>query len=161
MSHSLSINGQLIAVDVLERKGEHIRFIYNDVEYCFSGHRCADGSFVLGGEVGYASPAGRSGTRLQLGKQEALISEATTDAAQESGQGRLSPLAPMPGMVRQLLVTAGQKVTNGQPLVVVEAMKLQLTLSAGGDAMVTNILVAEGQMVAEGAELVTLTPIES
>jgi biotin carboxyl carrier protein len=44
---------------------------------------------------------------------------------------------------------------------VLEAMKLQLTLSAGGDGTVNEILVREGEMVAEGAELVRITAKEA
>ena len=168
MSGLLNIGGQALSFELLERKGGSVRFSYNGKEYCFTGKRLVDGSFMLQQEVapecfsaisGYASAAGRQGTRLQLGALEAIISEQTAQSEGASAQARLSPLAPMPGMVRQLLVSAGEKVATGQALVVIEAMKLQLTLSAGGDATVDSILVSVGQMVGEGAELVKLTAI--
>ena len=99
--------------------------------------------------------SGKGASHVQLGALEAIISQEST-ASQDSGQTALSPLAPMPSLVRQVLVKAGEKVTRGQALVVVEAMKLQLTLSAGGDAMVEKVLVTVGQLVPEGAELVRL-----
>jgi 3-methylcrotonyl-CoA carboxylase alpha subunit len=62
----------------------------------------------------------------------------------------------MPGLVRQIFVKAGDRVTQGQALAVMEAMKLQITLSAGADATVDTIFVREGEMIAEGTELVRL-----
>ena len=47
----------------------------------------------------------------------------------------------MPGVIRQILVKPGDKVKRDQPLVVMEAMKLQTTLTAGGDAKVEAVLV--------------------
>ncbi len=168
MSGVLNIGGHAVDFELLERKGSSVRFSHNGKEYCFTGKRLADGSFILQQETapesfsavsGYASAAGRQGTRVQLGALEAIISEQAAQSDGASAQTRLSPLAPMPGMVRQLLVAAGDKVTAGQALVVIEAMKLQLTLSAGGDATVDSLLVSVGQMVGEGAELVKLTAI--
>ena len=62
----------------------------------------------------------------------------------------------MPGLVRQVLVKKGDRVKAGQPLIVMEAMKLQTTLVAGGDGVVEAVLVKESEQVAEGAELVRI-----
>jgi biotin carboxyl carrier protein len=168
MSQTLLINGQPVSFEVLERKGQSIRFRYNGNVYYFTSQKLGGGGFVLEQETApgqwqretvFTSQAGRLGQQVQIGILEAVISEAHAQSAAQSAQARLSPVAPMPGMVRQVLVKAGDKVVSGQALIVVEAMKLQLTLSAGGDATVDAILVKEGQMVGEGAELVKLTAI--
>lgn len=69
-------------------------------------------------------------------------------------EGRLA--APMPGKVVSILVKAGDKVTQGQPLAVMEAMKMEHTLSAPRDGEVAELLYAPGDPVAEGAELLRL-----
>jgi 3-methylcrotonyl-CoA carboxylase alpha subunit len=69
--------------------------------------------------------------------------------------GRLS--APMPGRVVQLLVAAGDAVRQGQPLIVVEAMKMEHTIAAPRDGTVQSVRYAVGDLVEEGAELITLT----
>jgi len=68
--------------------------------------------------------------------------------------GRLS--APMPGRVVQLLVAAGDRVSQGQPLIVIEAMKMEHTIAAPRDGKIAAVRYAMGDFVEEGAELVTL-----
>jgi 3-methylcrotonyl-CoA carboxylase alpha subunit len=64
----------------------------------------------------------------------------------------------MPGLIRQILVKIGDVVTRGTPLLVMEAMKLQTTLAAGGDGVVEAIRVKVGDLVTDGAELIKLRP---
>ncbi|ASY65596.1 Methylcrotonyl-CoA carboxylase biotin-containing subunit (plasmid) [Sinorhizobium sojae CCBAU 05684] len=65
-------------------------------------------------------------------------------------------IAPMPGLIKLVRVGAGESVAKGQPLVVMEAMKMELTLSAAREGIVASVLVAEGAQVSEGTVLVTL-----
>ncbi|HEV2186098.1 MAG TPA: biotin/lipoyl-containing protein, partial [Stellaceae bacterium] len=69
--------------------------------------------------------------------------------------GRLS--APMPGKVVQLLVAAGDNVRRGQPLIVIEAMKMEHTIAAPRDGAVETVSYAVGDLVEEGAELIALS----
>jgi acetyl/propionyl-CoA carboxylase alpha subunit len=64
--------------------------------------------------------------------------------------------APMPGTVIRLLVGAGDSVRARQPLVVLEAMKMETPLASPYDAVVRAVRVAEGDRVAGGAVLVEL-----
>jgi 3-methylcrotonyl-CoA carboxylase alpha subunit len=64
--------------------------------------------------------------------------------------------APMPGTVIRLLVGAGDSVRARQPLVVLEAMKMETPLTSPYDAVVRAVHVAEGDRVAGGAVLVEL-----
>jgi 3-methylcrotonyl-CoA carboxylase alpha subunit len=62
--------------------------------------------------------------------------------------------APMPGKVIAVLVAAGATVERGAPLVIMEAMKMEHTITAPGAGTVREILYAVGEQVAEGAELI-------
>jgi 3-methylcrotonyl-CoA carboxylase alpha subunit len=73
--------------------------------------------------------------------------------AQAEG-GRLT--APMPGKVVSFAVKAGDKVSKGQALAVMEAMKMEHTIAAPLDGVVQELLYAPGDQVAEGAELLKL-----
>jgi 3-methylcrotonyl-CoA carboxylase alpha subunit len=73
--------------------------------------------------------------------------------AQAEG-GRLT--APMPGKVLSFAVKAGDKVSKGQALAVMEAMKMEHTIAAPADGTVAELLFAPGDQVAEGAELLKL-----
>ena len=74
------------------------------------------------------------------------------DAAADGG--RLT--APMPGKVVGFLAQAGDSVKRGQPLAVMEAMKMEHTISAPHDGIVEELLYAVGDQVAEGGELLRL-----
>mgnify|MGYP002651908102 CR=1 FL=1 len=69
--------------------------------------------------------------------------------------GRLT--APMPGKVVSFAVKAGDAVTKGQPLAVMEAMKMEHTIAAPADGVVQELLYAPGDQVTEGAELLKLS----
>ena len=68
--------------------------------------------------------------------------------------GRLT--APMPGKVVSFAVKAGDVVKKGQPLAVMEAMKMEHTIAAPADGTVAELLYAPGDQVAEGAELLKI-----
>lgn len=73
--------------------------------------------------------------------------------AQAEG-GRLT--APMPGKVVSFAVKAGDKVSKGQPLAVMEAMKMEHTIAAPADGTVQELLYAPGDQVSEGSELLKI-----
>jgi 3-methylcrotonyl-CoA carboxylase alpha subunit len=72
----------------------------------------------------------------------------------EADTGRLT--APMPGKVVSFAVKAGDKVSKGQALAVMEAMKMEHTIAAPADGTVAELMYAPGDQVAEGAELLKL-----
>jgi acetyl-CoA carboxylase biotin carboxylase subunit len=69
-------------------------------------------------------------------------------------------LAPMPGIVRQVLVRPGERVERGTVMVVLEAMKMEHPLVAMGPALVSAVRVEVGQMVDPDAVMVVLEPVE-
>ena len=77
-------------------------------------------------------------------------------AEEDPTAGRLT--APMPGRVTQLMVAAGAKVRRGEPLMIIEAMKMEHTVAAPADGVVEAVRFAVGDLVEEGAELIALAP---
>ncbi|MEO6030189.1 MAG: biotin/lipoyl-containing protein [Candidatus Binatia bacterium] len=75
-----------------------------------------------------------------------------------AGGGVRSPkvTAPMPGKVLAVRVEVGQKVTAGDPLVVLEAMKMETIVRADGDATVKEVHVTTGAMIEPGQVLIVL-----
>ena len=71
----------------------------------------------------------------------------------EAEGGRLT--APMPGKIVQLMVSAGEQVTKGAPLLIMEAMKMEHTISAPANGKVETLNYAVGDQVAEGAQLLS------
>jgi 3-methylcrotonyl-CoA carboxylase alpha subunit len=68
--------------------------------------------------------------------------------------------APMPGRVTRLLVEAGSRVERGQPLITIEAMKMEHTIAAPAEGIVERVRFAVGDLVEEGAELIALARLE-
>jgi propionyl-CoA carboxylase alpha chain len=68
-----------------------------------------------------------------------------------------SLLAPMPGTVVRVHTEHGATVTQGQPLVVLEAMKMEHRVAAPGDGVVSELRVIEGQQVEAGAVLAVIS----
>ncbi len=89
------------------------------------------------------------GRRLQLQRQDA-------SRGAQGGGASDSVSAPMTGRVVVVHVAVGDAVTKGQPLVVVEAMKMEQPLVAPRDGVVAKVACAVGQLVDGGLELVTL-----
>jgi biotin carboxyl carrier protein len=89
---------------------------------------------------------------------EKLLSQQVGSRAKSRGE-TLS--APMPGVVVTLRVKVGELVQPGQPVVVVEAMKMQNELTAQTGGVVSEILVTERAAVAAGQALVKMKPAES
>lgn len=63
------------------------------------------------------------------------------------GTGSGIVVAPMPGQVRGVLIKEGDAVTEGQSLVILEAMKMELKVNAPHDGIVSKIFVTQGQSV--------------
>ncbi|HKE02922.1 MAG TPA: acetyl-CoA carboxylase biotin carboxylase subunit [Blastocatellia bacterium] len=75
----------------------------------------------------------------------------------QSSSEQGSANSPMPGKVLKILVGVGQKVSAGDPLIILEAMKMEHTMRAVVDGVVESILVGDGEVVGPGQLLVQIT----
>ncbi len=88
----------------------------------------------------------------------ALLAEFDPLAHAADGAGSVGRLtAPMPGKVIGFLAAVGERVARGQPLAVMEAMKMEHTIHAPHEGVVEELLYGVGDQVAEGGELLRLT----
>jgi propionyl-CoA carboxylase alpha chain len=76
------------------------------------------------------------------------------------GPGRQAANSPMPGQVLRVLAMPGQRVQPGDPLVVLEAMKMEQTVRATMSGRVDAVLVRAGQIVSPGQMLVEISSVE-
>jgi glutaconyl-CoA/methylmalonyl-CoA decarboxylase subunit gamma len=74
-----------------------------------------------------------------------------------SGGGVGSVTAPIPGQVLAVLVKQGEQVTAGQPLLKIEAMKMENTIIAPIAGLVGVVSVAAGDAVTQGQELLVIS----
>ncbi|MFK0163568.1 acetyl/propionyl/methylcrotonyl-CoA carboxylase subunit alpha [Rhizobium sp. NPDC090279] len=80
------------------------------------------------------------------------------DGGEEAASGGDRVIAPMPGLVKIVRVREGDAVVKGQALIVMEAMKMELTLTAARDGIVESLHVGEGDQTSESAVLLSLRP---
>ncbi len=79
---------------------------------------------------------------------------ASTDDDVQAQGDRL--VAPMPGVIKQISIAEGDEVQLGAPIIVMEAMKMEMTLEAPGDGTVAEVTVSEGDQVKDGDVLIVL-----
>ena len=117
------------------------------------GRRCRALVFRHGLDITViARAANGSGGTYRL----SLIDPVATAGAADAEGGRLT--APMPGRIVTVLVEPGAAVEKGQPLLVLEAMKMEHTITAPADGAVTALPFAAGDQVEEGVDLLGFEP---
>ena len=79
-----------------------------------------------------------------------------TPAAPVTQAGAEAMPSPMPGTILKLLVAVGDTVEENQPLMILEAMKMENEIVAGKSGTVTGIHVTQGEMVNPGDPLITI-----
>ena len=103
------------------------------------------------------SEAGVDGQRVQLRVRSAAESALDDDlggSGAGANDGTLS--APMPGRIVKITTKLGDEVGVGDPVIIIEAMKMENELGAPGAGRVATIAVEEGQAVEAGAVLLTI-----
>ena len=96
------------------------------------------------------------GYLLSLGTTSYSLEESKRRFGKQDEGGNSLTVSPMPGRILKILVSKGDSVSKGTPLVIVEAMKMEHTIKASFAGSVQDIPFKEGDPVDAGASLVTL-----
>lgn len=142
---AVTVDGRTVHVDVARVDGQVLSMIVDGVSH----------------EVAIAPPAGGSASTIAVDGTPVAVS---VDGRRRWGRhvehggsdGPQRITAPMPGKVVRVLARKGDAVRARQPLVVVEAMKMENELRALRDGTVADVQVREGQSVDSGALLVVV-----
>jgi 3-methylcrotonyl-CoA carboxylase alpha subunit len=76
------------------------------------------------------------------------------DDDEGAGEGRI--ITPMPGKIVDVLVNLGEEVSKDQPLMIMEAMKMEMTIRASCDGAIDELPVSKGDQVADGVLLISI-----
>jgi biotin carboxyl carrier protein len=148
-------------VELTPLGADRYRVRVDDAEFEVSATVGPDGRLRIGSESGETTAeVTATGARrfVRLGALEFVLDrEASTRrrGAAAAGGGLESP---MPGVVTRVMVAAGDSVTKGQPLLALEAMKMEHLIRAPRDGRVRAIAAAVGEMVQGGLPLAELDP---
>jgi biotin carboxyl carrier protein len=142
--------------------GARHRVVVGDSVHVVETHRLDDASVVLvvDGKHYRVAIARNGKERLVAVNGEAYSFTPETGPATAHNLAALAApeiIAPMPGKVLQVLVKAGDQVSAGDGLVILEAMKMENRLVAEAAGTVSDVRVADGDMVQSGQVLVVLT----
>ena len=151
MQHEFRVDGEVIEVTVA-KQGENWFLSGNNAIIMADGRikvEMADGTihFAHSAKVGDSWWVHISGHIFCLERIE-------PGATQEQGDASLS--APMPGKILQVLVKEGQKVEPGQPLMILEAMKMEHRIVASEEGIISSIFFSEGDQVQQGVPLLEM-----
>jgi 3-methylcrotonyl-CoA carboxylase alpha subunit len=140
------------------------RVTIDDRSFEIGVERLADGRLRVSGEQGpWMLETTRVDRRcfVRVGHADFVLDR--TDVARgrraRGAEGRLE--SPMPGVVTKVLVAPGDDVRKGQPLLAVEAMKMEHLIRAPRDGRVAKLLARAGEMVNGGVPLVELDGVEA
>ena len=151
-----------IDAEVISRDGNVLRVRIGDREVAAVFTATADGGGILaidGHPYAVFAARQKDSIFVSVGPASFEFKPAESSARRRvRGLAAAEMLAPMPGKVLKVLVRDGDLVEAGQPLVVIEAMKMETTLAAETAALVKHVLVEEGQTVDHGAVLIELSP---
>jgi 3-methylcrotonyl-CoA carboxylase alpha subunit len=150
--------GQAHAVRVVFR-GQSLLFRAGDAEFALSAETLEDGRLLmrLDGRA-FAARAVRDAGDWHVfsgGEYRRLaLKEPLQGIDEDTRSGSLA--APMPGRIVQVMTQAGASVKRGEALLILEAMKMEHTITAPADGVVKEVHYAAGEQVLEGAQLITL-----
>ena len=169
MKTFVEIQGRTRAVEIAEELGELVVTV--DGERLDLSYAEADGlgqvvvlldgkSYALSIESdGHEAAVTLAGHRYDC-ELEDERERAANLAARAAAKGGGPVKAVMPGVVLELLVEPGAEVTEGQPMLILEAMKMQNEIGAPGPGRVAAFHVEAGQAVGAGDKLLTLESLE-
>lgn len=143
----LTIAGREYRAEVAELSAEKARVIVNGTEYAVD-------LVEIGRRESVPAPSAPPPLQQPAVRRPLALSPAR---AQEGAHGPENALAPLPGLVLQVKVKEGDVVRAGQPVVVMEAMKMENVIPAPYNGTVKKVLVKEGDNVGEGDLLLTIT----
>ena len=139
-SFSLILGGRSYVVEHVA-KGESVSFHSSDPD-------------SLLGKAVVVSIRGKEFTVLIDDTRSMLLKKFSTKAS--VGSGAHVVRAPMPGLISRVAIQVGEEVTDGQGLLVLEAMKMENEIRATGRARVKAIHAEKGKVVEKGEPLITL-----
>ena len=146
-------------VEVVPEGGGRYRVIVDGATFEVSAERLPDDRLRLAtGETATIAELSAAGARrfVRLGALDFVL-DREVSSRRRAGRSHAGGLeSPMPGVVTRVLVAVGEEVSRGQPLLALEAMKMEHLIRAPRDGRIKSIAARPGEMVNGGVPLVEM-----
>jgi biotin carboxyl carrier protein len=159
MRHTFTYAGQPVSVDLTPSADGTLRATIDGRTYAVQVARAPDGALLLTVDgVRHTAWVETIGVDrvVAVGGEVYTLHPPETPSARGRGAAGGDLTAHMPGVVRAVLVEVGAEVARGAPLLVLEAMKMEMRITAPHDGTVTAIAVTAGDVVERGQRLVVI-----
>jgi len=134
---------------------DDFRVVENAINLIFNG-----GSYlmdVFGSGTEYTVYTRSSYRNVKIYNDEAILHESLKKGGSLGSADKLS--AGMPGKIVKVLVNKGDIVKANQPILIMEAMKMENEMRAASDTKIKDVLVKAGESVEAGQTLITFEPV--
>lgn len=136
-NYKFTINGNTYEVEILEVEGDMAKIEVNGTSYLVEIHK----------EV---KPV-KTPTLVRP-----VLREPQKNIDRKEGGPKREVKAPLPGIILQVMVKPGDKVTKGQKLLIMEAMKMENEIKAEQDGEIVSVKVSNGQSVLQEEVLIEM-----
>ena len=159
--YTLNISDREFVVDVQEIDADNFEVVVGDDTYQVSltGDESLNGAVITPGLAPNAAPAAAPARKAAAPRPAAAAPAAAAPAAAAparkpaGGGGKGTQTAPMPGVILEVGVKAGDIVTRGLQVAILDAMKMHNMIGAAQAGTIAEVYVAAGQSVDHGTPL--------
>lgn len=154
MNKTILINNKSYQYKVISKTDREITLDLNGKNYTFGINKKRKLIKSQGQSHQYALTKKSNGHELYLNGKFYTLSSNIEDGPSTKSQGSLK--SPMPGKILDVVVKVGDKVKQGDKLLILEAMKMEHTIKAPIDGVINKIFYAVGDQVTSGKDLVEI-----
>ncbi len=148
------INSEIFNVNISPLSDDQFTVTIGEQTHIIRTESLADGGWLLqmNGQqiIAYSAAQGSERYVFVNGENFTLTVPDARSTRRKTAAGAGDLTTQMPGQVVSVLVAAGESVTRGQTLVILEAMKMEIRVAAPSDGVVKRLLVTKGQVVERG-----------
>lgn len=154
MKKTIIINSVETTIDLITNRDSSIEFNYNGKLYKFEANKLNQFETIVTGES--SSKVIHDNNNFVVDGKLVTISNPNRSRSKSSSDHTGAMISPMPGKILQVLVSVGDNVSKGDPVVVMEAMKMEHTIKASDDGVISNVFFNADQLVGGGVDLVSI-----
>lgn len=155
MKKQIMLNNEPVEVDVIDQTSNFVLFKFDGEEYGINLESSREGKLILSHKgLNHAVISSKTAFVVQGHEIEVALPNRKRNKLGADSHGAM--ISPMPGKILKILKSAGESVTKGEAIIVMEAMKMEHTIKATTDGLIEKIFFKEGDQVQAKVELVKL-----